>query len=66
MTLLQWGLVAAAGVAGYAGVSWLIDRGRGAREKQPPVTRENVGENVVKPPRQATGERSAWDEFKDR
>jgi hypothetical protein len=62
MTLLQWGLVAAAGVAGYAGVSWLIDRGRSARDKPPPV----ASENVVKPPPQATGERSAWDEFKDR
>ena len=60
MTLVQWAIVVIAGLAGYAGVSWLIDRARGAGARQ--------GDTAAKPeqPAQATGERSAWDEFKER
>jgi len=62
MTLLQWAFVIAAGIAGYAGVSWLIDRNRAARERRT----LGAADSAVKPTVQTPGERSAWDEFKER
>ena len=62
MTFLQWVFVIGVGIAGYAGVSWLIDRQRAAEERR----NRSAGEGQVKPPVPTTGEQSAWDEFKGR
>ena len=73
MSLMQWVLVIAAGIAGYVGVSWLIDRSRAARSPTP-VTPGRLPQSPAPPaaqseapqPLRADAERSAWDEFNRR
>jgi hypothetical protein len=70
MSGLQWIFVIGAGIAGYVGVAWLIDRGRRANTPPPAAPTRTAAdaasrqaETPAPPPLQTGGERSAWDEF---